>query len=478
MYQRRILLSGWLFLSIFITSGCVKATVVPHVQDQYILGEEEKGKNPVVWKTFVLTSGHQFRPLPPSRDNSTSHDQLDEVIARQRHMAPEWKDRIAYWDGKLITHHWTELLLQKSMQNNLSPVRVSRALALLQVAMYDAIVACWEAKYTYNRSSPAHASTSVKSWVVVPQIPSYPSEYATVAEAAATVLSYLFPGNTGEFHRLAREAAESRIYAGANFPEDIKAGQTLGAQVGDLVVRHGQTDGSDQMYSVKIPAGPGYWTPPPAGVIIEPMAGFWRTWILDDGENVHLPIPPSPGSPEYQADIAAVVSTAQQLTDEQRAIAIRWADGLGTVTPAGHWIRIAEEHVSRAFAHDPPRATRALALVSVSMADAFITCWKVKYTYWTARPYQVIPGFKSYIKTPPFPSYPSGHSTQSGAASEVLAYLFPQDAATFRAMAEEAAISRLYGGIHFPSDNNNGLLIGRQIGHRVIEYASHDGSDD
>lgn len=69
-------------------------------------------------------------------------------------------------------------------------------------------------------------------------------------------------GDTNEFRRLATVAAQSRIYAGANFPADIKAGQTLGAQVGDMVVRRGQADGSDQMYTVTIPAGPGYWTPP------------------------------------------------------------------------------------------------------------------------------------------------------------------------------------------------------------------------
>jgi membrane-associated phospholipid phosphatase len=114
-------------------------------------------------------------------------------------------------------------------------------------------------------------------------------------------------------------------------------------------------------------------------------------------------------------------------------------------------------------------------LVSVAMADAFIVCWNGKYTYWTARPNQVIPGFAAYIKTPPFPGYPSGHSTQSGAASEVLAYLFPQHAATFHAMAEEAAISRLYGGIHFQSDNNSGLAVGREVGRRVVEYAKQDG---
>ncbi len=459
-------------------SGCVKAAQVSHAQDQSVFREAENGKKPDVWKTFVLTSGDQFRPPPPSQGVSVSRDQLNEMIVQQGRVTPEWKDRIAYWDEGLITHHWTDLLLQKSVHNNLSPVRVARAIALLQVAMYDALVACWDAKYTYNQPSPARASASVKPLVIVPSIPSYPSEHATVAEAAAAVLSYLFPGDADEFHRLANEAAESRIYAGANFPADVKAGQILGAQVGRLVVRHGQTDGSDQMYAIKIPAGPGYWTPPPAGVILDPMAGFWRPWVLADGADVDLPTPPSPGSPEYQADIDAIVYATQHLSDEQRAIAIRWSDGLGTVTPAGHWIRIAEKYVIRDFDRNSPRAARALALVSVSMADAFIVCWKMKYTYWTARPYQVIPGFTPYIKTPPFPSYPSGHSTQSGAASEVLAYLFPRYAATFRAMAEEAAISRLYGGIHYPSDINDGLVIGREIGNRVVTYAGHDGADD
>lgn len=212
--------------------------------------------------------------------------------------------------------------------------------------------------------------------------------------------------------------------------------------------------------------------------MLDPTAGFWRPWILAHGGDVHLPAPPSPGSPEYQADMDAVVYAADHLTDEQKAIAAYWADGPGTVTPAGHWLKIAEEYVTRNWRRDPPQATRALALVSVSMADAFIACWKAKYTYWTARPDQVIPGFRPYIKTPPFPSYPSGHSTQSGAASEVLAYLFPQHATEFRAMAEEAAVSRLFGGIHFPSDNYNGLLMGREIGRRVVEYARRDEAEN
>lgn len=357
-------------------------------------------------------------------------------------------------------------------------MRAARAIALVHVAMYDATVACWDAKYADDRPSPAHASPSVTPLVVVPPIPSYPSEHATVAEAAAAVLSYLFPADADEFHRLARTAAQSRLDAGVNFPEDIEAGQRLGAQVGGLVVRRGQSDGSDQPYTVTVPTGPGYWTPPLAGMVVEPTAGSWRPWVLADGADVNLPVPPSPGSPAYQADVDEIVSVAQHLTDEQKAIAAYWADGPGTVTPPGHWLRIADEHVSRAFADDPLRATRSLALVGVSMADAFIACWDGKYTYWTARPNQVIPGFTSLIKTPPFPGYPSGHAVQSGAVSEVLASLFPEQAATFRVMAEEVAMSRLYGGIHFTSDNNNGLLVGREIGRRVVEYASQEDKSD
>jgi membrane-associated phospholipid phosphatase len=165
------------------------------------------------------------------------------------------------------------------------------------------------------------------------------------------------------------------------------------------------------------------------------------------------------------------VAVAGGLTDEQQAIARYWSDGPGTITPAGHWIQIADQHIAREFAHDPPRAAHALALVSMAMADAFIACWDAKYRYWTARPNQVIADFTSHIKTPPFPGYPSGHSTQSAAAAEVLAFLIPDRGAEFRALAEESAISRLYGGIHFSSDNRNGLTLGRDIGRRVVEYA-------
>lgn len=429
------------------------------------------------WQTFVLESGDQFRPTHSEPRPRHPKGELFQILALQSQLTPEMEEKIAFWDEGAITHRWSELLLEKIAQNRLNPVRASRAIALLQVAIYDAIIASWDAKFAYRLESPVEMSRRIRPLVEVPDYPSFPSEHSAAASAAAAVLSYLFPSDAEQFYSLAEEAGKSRVWAGANFPSDVEAGRELGEQVGTLVVERGIRDHSDSIFSGSIPTGPGFWTPPPSGALLEPMAGFWQTWILRSGSEVWINPPPPFGSSDYLAEVEEMISIAAGLTDQQKAIADFWADGAGTITPPGHWLQIAGEVVNEAYKDNPPRAARAMALVGVSVADAFITCWNYKYIYWTARPDQVIPGFVPYIRTPPFPGYPSGHSTQSGAASEVLTYLFPDQADTFRQMAEEAAISRLYGGIHFASDNNNGLVLGRKIGQRVIDYAREDGAD-
>ncbi|HEX2303858.1 MAG TPA: vanadium-dependent haloperoxidase [Gaiella sp.] len=111
--------------------------------------------------------------------------------------------------------------------------------------------------------------------------------------------------------------------------------------------------------------------------------------------------------------------------------------------------------------------------MNTAQADAFIACWDTKFTYWSERPVTAIrgeldPSWNPYIVTPPFTSYPSGHSTTSGAASEVLARYFPLATGQLRAWAEEAALSRLYGGIHFSSDNGAGLALGKKVATAAI----------
>jgi membrane-associated phospholipid phosphatase len=178
--------------------------------------------------------------------------------------------------------------------------------------------------------------------------------------------------------------------------------------------------------------------------------------------------PPAFGSKRYAREVREVYDVSRALTADQKRIADFWADGPGSVTPPGHWNAIALDLI-RSHRLSERAAAHLLAALNTAHADAFIACWDEKYTYWSERPVTAIrreldPTFLPYITTPPFPSYVSGHSTTSGAASTVLAARFADAARMLRALAVEAAASRLYGGIHFRSDNEAGLALGKKIG--------------
>jgi hypothetical protein len=104
------------------------------------------------------------------------------------------------------------------------------------------------------------------------------------------------------------------------------------------------------------------------------------------------------------------------------------------------------------------------------MYDSFVSCWYTKFNYWTARPYQRIfdPTFTTVIPTPNFPSYTSGHSTISSTAALIMVQLFPHEASYFLEQAQEAKMSRLWAGIRFPQDNENGFEVGWKIGSKYI----------
>ncbi|HEY5906792.1 MAG TPA: phosphatase PAP2 family protein, partial [Vicinamibacteria bacterium] len=123
------------------------------------------------------------------------------------------------------------------------------------------------------------------------------------------------------------------------------------------------------------------------------------------------------------------------------------------------------------------RAARAFALLNMSMHDAGVACWETKFFYFNPRPSQLDPSIKTPMGVPNFPSYTSGHSTFSASAAAVLSYLFPTGATEFEAMASEAAISRLYGGIHYRSDIEIGNAHGQRIGGYTVRFARQDGAD-
>jgi methionine-rich copper-binding protein CopC len=149
-------------------------------------------------------------------------------------------------------------------------------------------------------------------------------------------------------------------------------------------------------------------------------------------------------------------------TDQQLLIASYWADGPGTSTPPGHWCALAGDLILQRGL-DESSAANLMGLMGATMMDAGIACWDCKFAYWLVRPYQADRSITTPIGQPNFPSYNSGHATFSGAASEILAHAFPDIAGQVRSQADEAALSRLYGGIHYRFDNDSGLVLGRAI---------------
>lgn len=185
--------------------------------------------------------------------------------------------------------------------------------------------------------------------------------------------------------------------------------------------------------------------------------------------------PPSTSSAEMKNQANEVKSYATSPTREQIAIVHKWADGAGTYTPPGHWNDIAAEYIRDANFSEV-RAARAYALLNMALHDAAVGCWETKYFYFNPRPSQIDASIRTTTGIPNFPSYTSGHSTFSGAASTVLGYLFPANASYFDDQAREASISRLYGAIHYRADIDMGLSHGQRIGSYTVTFGTGDGA--
>jgi hypothetical protein len=219
-----------------------------------------------------------------------------------------------------------------------------------------------------------------------------------------------------------------------------------------------------------VPTEPGTWngTDP-----IAPTFGTFKPWVLTSGSQFRPGPPPAFDSEQQAAELA-------ELTTFPRSFATNAAAHFWQ-TPAGsggaYWTTLADQKLFEyRLDTNPPRAARVLALLSISAFDATVACWDAKYTYWAIRPFQLDPNFMPLIPTPNHPSYPSAHGCSSGSQGAMLAHLFPREAAFFTERAEEAVMSRVWGGIHFRSDIDVGLALGRTVAAMVIERADADGS--
>jgi len=420
------------------------------------------------WRTWVIGSGEAFRvPAPPSTNETRA--ELGALAGLMRHNDAKALQQIEYWDAGAPSYRWIELINARIIANVPTTAYTPRVYAYVAMAMHDATVATWESKYYYNRRRPSELDRRLRPELEVPASPSYPSEHAATAQAAAAVLAYFLPGEASTFQAMAEQAGWSRVLAGLQFPSDYDAGLALGRKVADRVIAKAQVDGSDAVWTGSVPTGPCKWLGTNPGNV---TAANWTPLLLTYPGMFRSPPPPDCNSPQVMADAAAVKGFARTFTTNYKAYYWQSPEGRG-IYPflyAGKWM------FEDGLDQNPPRAARVYALLATSAYDAFIASQDSKFTYWYLRPHQLDPSIVPLFPVPNFPSYPSNHSTFSTNSTELLAHLFPARADFIRAQGKEAGDSRIWAGIHFQMDNAAGVALGTQISQAFIHWAMTDGS--
>ncbi len=408
------------------------------------------------WKTWFITSGKDYR-LPAPASYKT---EIAQVINKQQQLDAASKQQLNYWNAGAPGYRWQE------MMTKIWTVDTGRyavlANMLLGTATYDATIAAWDTKYAFNRPRPFIADSKIKALTIKPESPSYPCEYSVAAGVAVTVFSRFFPHLADSVKKMAMQAMDARIAAGMAFPSDTRAGFDLGKRIAEKEIEMTKDYITTSNWDGKIPDKPGLWR---GKFAMFPTAKLNKTVVLTSASEFR-PGPP----PDFAKEMDEMKNYKQNFRSLSNAF--YWANQ--------SWFsdNIAKKMFENNLQFNPPRAARINAVIDVASYDAFISCWDAKYTYWGIRPNQYDTTYKPAILiTPPFPGYPSGHAMISGTMAEIYAYFFPADKELFRQKAKEAAESRFQAGIHFRTDNEVALEMGKKVAAKVIERIKNDGAD-
>ena len=469
------------------------------------------------WKTVLLSAPTEIAvPAPIATTSPDYIAQINEIKTWQADLTTDEKALVKYWSAGAVLR-WNEIMRELVAKHNVPPYQnadgtypapnannplayptfpfsnppyAAGAYGYVAAAQYDALVSAWYFKKLYNRPAPYKVDASLAVLVPKSDLPSYPSEDAVVEGVSVEMLKLLFPGDQDFIQQKAEEHRRARLLAGANVRSDLEAGETLGRAVAQKFVtrargdRAGTAGGTQavwsQMESDCVAKGETPWLSleSPKRPPMLPLYGKVKAFLFDSLTCISLrPGPPPPtGSEKMKKELDEIYNFVKNPTREQTRIVNFWADGVGTYTPPGHWNAIAADaFLTKNWSE--VRWARNMALLNMALMDAAIVCWDTKFTYFNPRPSQLNRAIKTITGVPNFPSYMSGHSTFSAAAAAVLGHIIPEKAADYQAMAQEASISRMYGGIHYRSDCEVGLVVGKNVGNYAIQRARTDGAE-
>ncbi len=515
--MKKIFLYITILATIAILNACKKT--IEEVNEQYqLLNPSRPDANAGTWKPILLSTANEFSCAAPIATTSPDYVlQINEIKSFQNDLTADKRKLVNYWGAGAVLR-WNEIMRELVAKHNVPPYQnedgtypipnannplayptfpfsnppyAARAYAYLSAAQYDACIAAYYYKQQFNRSAPFVVDGSIQTLLPKSTLPSYPSEDAVVMGVSVELLKLLFPGDQDFINQKAEEHKRARLIAGANVRSDLDAGEALGKLVASKFIarargdRAGAAVGTAAIWAAletnTAATGQIPWisqeSPKRPGML--PLFGKVKTFLFDSLTLVNTirPVPPpSTSSPQFAAELQEVLNYSKNLTRDQMRIAHFWADGVNTYTPPGHWNYIAaNDFVFQNFSE--PRWARNMALLNMSLMDAGVACWDAKYFYYNPRPSQMNNDIKTVTGLPNFPAYISGHSTFSGAAATVLAYIIPANASSYKTMANEASASRLYGAIHYRSDCEKGLETGNKVGTYAIARGHIDGAE-
>ena len=494
-----------------------KKDIVDRTMQYPALTPANEDLNADQWTPILAKDPTVFTVAAPAATNSPAYvADLNEIKGYQRNLTSDQKAIIKYWSAGAVLR-WNEIMRDLVAKHNIPPYQsvdgsypapssanpfaypqfpfsnppfAARAYAYLSAAQYDALVTAYHFKKQYNRTAPYVNDATIQALIPKSALPSYPSEDAVVAGASVEIMKLMFPTEVAFIEQKAAEEMQYRMMAGANVRGELDAGESLGVQVADVFTARARTDkagtaGGNQtlwtsLQTTTSARGEQFWisleTPKRPPML--PLFGKVTPFLFDTTTVKAIrPGPPySTGSADFTTANAEVLYYSQHATREREAQVAFWADGVATYTPAGHWNAIAaDEFVKQNYSE--VRWARNFALLNMAEMDAAIVCWDTKFYYFNPRPTQMNDQIKTLTGIPNFPSYSSGHSNFSNAAATVLTYLLPDRGSKFSDLAQQASLSRLYGGIHSRQDITVGMTTGNAVGQYAVNRGKADGAD-
>ena len=286
------------------------------------------------------------------------------------------------------------------------------------------------------------------------EIQPHPPTSAAIGAASAAILTNWFPMDAAEIRDSLASQAAATPWSGAKH-EDFAVGEAIGRAAAARVIEYSRTERVGLASPGTPPPGAGYWTG------TSPVRGGYkaRAFFLSSDDELMPPPPPVFNSDEFNQAADEVLAISLNRTVEQAAIAQYWAvNQSASIDAAMNNLAV---DLLRTYRRGEVESARIMFRMAAAQMDASIGCFNAKYHYWYIRPKQARPAIVTLFNAPNHPSYPSGHSCNSGAATGVLSAAFPSERARLDEIAEEASLSRLYAGIHYRFDMVAGLALGQ-----------------